>query len=256
MLVLRPGGVNAAVEESFPLLEVGTHTYTNVTVTTKSKTYVFILHSQGMTNLKVSELPPETLKTLGYAEPTPPKTNNAATEWAKQTIAKIEAPKLKNVETQLQDTWNRSGVAEMLPFKVPEFNEKFLVQLAGASVVLYLFNCFCWMLICRKTGHKPGLLVWLPLLKLFPMLKAARMSAWWFLGFLLPGLNVIAYIIFCFKIADARGKTALIGFLMVLPVLNLLPFLYLTLSDGVPSESRPQKDKKEKRVEIMTLETA
>ena len=255
VLVLWPGSMRAATEESYPLLQIGTHTYTNVTVTTKSKTYVFILHSQGMTNLKVSDLPPETLKTLGYAtEPTPPpQTNNAATAWAKQAIAKIDAPKLKDVETQLKEEWNRSGVAAKLPFQVPELTQQLLLEVLGLFFVIYLFHCFCWMQICKKAGHNPGILVWVPLFQLIPLLKAARMSGWWFLGFLVPGLNAIAYIIFCFKIADTRGKTAFVGLLLLLPVTNFLAFLYLAFSNGVSSEPAPQK---EKRVEIMTLETA
>src|SRR5437764_116939 len=58
----------AALEQSFEMLQVGTATYHNVTVTTKNKNYVFILHSKGMTNLKVSDLTPELRAKLGYED--------------------------------------------------------------------------------------------------------------------------------------------------------------------------------------------
>ena len=59
----------AGMEQSFEMLRIGTKTYKNVTVTTKSKDYVFLLHSAGMANIKVSELTPDELEKLGYTTP-------------------------------------------------------------------------------------------------------------------------------------------------------------------------------------------
>jgi len=39
--------------------KLGQHTYRNVTVTTKSKNYIFIMHSTGMENIKLAEVPPD-----------------------------------------------------------------------------------------------------------------------------------------------------------------------------------------------------
>src|SRR5215472_12587656 len=86
--VLADLPASALPEETFSLLEVGSHTYRNVTVTTKSKNYIFILHSSGMTNIKVSELPADISEKLGYAAAVPKVQTNNATVWAKQTMAK------------------------------------------------------------------------------------------------------------------------------------------------------------------------
>ena len=59
----------AATEESFAVLRVGNHTYQNVRVTTKGKDFIIIAHSGGITSLKLSQLPPQILKKLGYAVP-------------------------------------------------------------------------------------------------------------------------------------------------------------------------------------------
>jgi len=242
----------AASEEKYALLKVGTHTYTNVTVTTKSKSYVFIFHSQGMTNFKVSELPPETLTLLGY-KVEEPKTNNTASAWAKQAMTKVDTAKLKKVEAQLQEALQSNPTLAKVPVKIPELTPSFLLAFAGVMLVLYLFFSFCCMLICKKAGTEPGILVWLPLLKLFALLKAARMSGWWFFAFLVPGLNLLAQIIWCFKIADARGKTAFVGILLILPVTSLFAFLYLAFSNGAPVA---EEETKPRRMELMTLETA
>ena len=55
----------------------------------------------------------------------------------------------------------------------------------------------------RPAGQR---LVWLPWLKLLPLLRAAGMRPWWLVTTLVPGINVITYVVWSFKIARARGK--------------------------------------------------
>jgi hypothetical protein len=121
----------------------------------------------------------------------------------------------------------------------------------GIALVVYLFHCYCCMLICQKTGNPPGLLVWVPVLQLLPLLRAAGMSGWWFLAYCVPGLNIVAQILWCLNIAKARGMTVWFGVLLLLPVTNLLAFLYLAFSEGPPAEEEGEPGPK-----IMTLEAA
>ena len=74
-------------------------------------------------------------------------------------------------------------------------------------------------------------LVWLPLFKQIPLLRAAGISPGWFLAILIPPVYFIVYIVWSFKIARARGKSPFVGLLLLLPVLNVLAFLYLALAD-------------------------
>ena len=46
-LLIVPFGAIGAIEQTFDMLQIGTRTYKNVTVTTKAKDYIFILHSAG-----------------------------------------------------------------------------------------------------------------------------------------------------------------------------------------------------------------
>src|SRR5215471_2530409 len=62
-----PLGARALTEEAFDVLQIGTKTYKNVTVTTKAHDYIFILHSAGMANIKVSDLTPTLKEKLGYS---------------------------------------------------------------------------------------------------------------------------------------------------------------------------------------------
>lgn len=249
LLLFQPFGAGASLEQSFDLLQIGTSTYRNVTVTTKSKSYIFILHSKGMTNVKVSDLPADVRTALGYEDPAAPhlKTNTPAA-WARQTLSKIESPQVLKFQEQLAG-WCQPG---QLAAKVhlPQLSQNAEILAVGALIALYLLHSYCCLLICRKTGSEPGVLIWVPLLQLIPLLKAARMSSWWFLGFLVPGLNLVAPVLWCVRITQARGKTWLVAFLLIVPFSSPFAALYLAFSGG----RRARKD--DRRVEIMTLEAA
>jgi hypothetical protein len=261
------------VEEKFDVLQTGSRTYTNVTVTTKAKNYIFIHHATGMASIKPAELPLEIQDQLGYAPGggTKPPTNTA-TAWAKREIAKINVPEVKEIEKQINQKINGPPPALAA---IGLIGPALIVAVLGIALLLYLFGCYCWMLICRKTGNPGGILVWLPILQIFPLLRAAGMSAWWFLAYLAPDLNVVAPILrsynpilalgmvisttllcvlatvlFCFNIARARGKSAWVGFFLLLPITNLFAFLYLAFSNGASREEDQEPESK-----IMTLQT-
>ena len=113
----------------------------------------------------------------------------------------------------------------------------------GILLLIHLIWSYCYAQICKKAGTQPGVLVWLPILQFISLLRAARMSGWWFLALFVPLLNVVIGIVWCFKIATARGKSALVGLLLLLPITNLFAFLYLVFSDGAPDQA-PRREKR------------
>jgi hypothetical protein len=248
LLLLLPGNLGAA-EEKFDVLQIGTQTFSNVTVTTKAKQYVFLLHSAGMASIKVSQLPPEVLEKLGYTTPAAKVTTNTAVVWAKQEIAKINTPQVRELGKQLGQKWRGKPLAALSAIGL--IGPRLIVAVLGIALLLYLFQCYCFMLICRKTGQRPGILIWLPVAQVFPLLRAAGMSGWWFLALLVPVLNLVASVLWCFKIAKARGKSVWVGVLLVLPITSLFAFLYLAFSNGVASDEDEEPEPK-----IMTLQAA
>ena len=248
MVLMQPTGAKGATEQTFDVLQIGTQTYSNVTVTTKAKTYVFLMHSSGMANIKVADLPQDVKDKLGYVDEKAKARTNAASAWAKQTVARMETPQVKEMERQVEQRWRA-----YFPTGLPTWGSIDKTRLAivsGIALLLYFGFCYCCMLICKKTDKKPGALVWLPLLKQFPLLRAAGMSGWWVLSYLLLVPIPIVAIIWCFKIAKACRMSAWVGLLLVLPVTNLFAFLYLAFSDGAPKKEEPR------RVEVMSLDLA
>ena len=249
ILLFGTCGANAALEQTFDVLQIGATTYRNVTVTTKSKNYVFLLHSQGMTNIKVADLPLNVLIKLGYPDPAAaPAKTSASSAWASQTLSKIDVPQMKQCEQRLKD-WSADGIAKT-GLNLPALNERNIFIGALALLAFFLFHSYCCFLICAKAGSKPGVLVWLPFLQLLPLLKAASLSPWWILGFLIPGINLIAQVLLCIKLTQARGKSFLVALFLIFPLSSPFAAMYLAFSGG-----RPRK-REDRRVEIMTLEAA
>jgi hypothetical protein len=288
----------AAADPTFPLLKVGDHTYTNVTVTSKARNYIFIVHAGGMVNVKVADLPPDIRTNLGYsaeisetnaaiaptpvaiptptptpkpAEPAPasqapiatapkqtsplpaksavPPPSKPSTAPAPGTKTPMVAPnkstgssttnaapsgimdKLSKIQTTAQQL-GRTWLAKLPPrFQhLPRLTPVIKYACLGGAVLFYLFLCSCFNGICTKAGQPPGILIWVPILQFLPLLRAAAMKPIWFIAFLIPGLNLVAYVVWSFKIAKARGKGPAVALLLLLPVLNLFGLAYLGFS--------------------------
>ena len=46
------------------------------------------------------------------------------------------------------------------------------------GLAFYLFYCVCYKRICEKCGVAPGVLVWIPIVQLVPLLQVAKMPVW------------------------------------------------------------------------------
>jgi hypothetical protein len=218
-----------------------------VTVTTKATNYIFILHSEGMTNLKLAELPLEVREELGYAPPSKPKTvATAASDWAQNTVTKLESPQVKVIEQHIKEKWQAKMPNGIYSLKSVGYS--WLIGIAVCLLLCHLFFSYCRMLICQKSGSTAGPLVWFPVLNFIPLLKAAAMNRWWFLAWFVPILNIVMAVMWAFKIVKVRGKHEVVAVFLILPIINIFAFLYLAFSDGRPKETRI--------VEIMTLEAA
>jgi hypothetical protein len=239
-------GMAGASEDRFDRLQVGTQVYTNVTVTTKAKKHIFIFHTGGISSIKTVELPLAAQRQLGFSSAEPPKpATNTSAAWVKREFAKINVPQFSQLNQKLG--WKPSWEL----FAKNLLASKIVFVVLGIMLLVYLFHCYCCLLICQKTGNPPGPLVWLPVLQLLPLLRAAGMSNWWFLAYCVPVLNIVAQVLWSFNIAKARGKSAWVGLMLVLPGTNLFAFLYLAFSNGAPAEEEEESEPK-----IMTLEAA
>lgn len=256
--------LTAQAELKLPTLQTKQGTYTNVVVTGKSETDIYIRHERGIGNVKLEDIEDDdALVALGLKAP-PVKVelvtntvNGVVTVTTNEPPATAESS-TAHYQQQLREKW------EQLQRYRPALELTSGLLALAVLLVFHLFFSFCLKLICVKAGSEPGFAVWLPGLQVIPALRAAGMSLLWLLPTVLclvvvlslplvsrfdsPALagvvfsvvlvwlavtlilNWLAQIIWCFKITSARGKSILVAILLLLPVLNVLAFLYLAFS--------------------------
>lgn len=215
-----------AVDVQLPLLKIGTDVFTNVTVYQMTPTDIFVRHERGFGNAKISSLDDNTLRLLGL------KTANSEAASSGATISKgISADAVKTALASVNLNLPANSPANDLVKQV-KASPQLLYGLLAGLVVGYLFYCYCLHRLCINAGTKPGLLVWLPILQMFPLLRAARMPVWWIIIFCLPLINVLAHLLWCARVSRACGKGMLAGLLLFLPLTNIVALLYLAFAGG------------------------
>ncbi len=233
--IARYGMAGTAPEVKFDVLETKTGVYSNVTVTSRAEKYIMVLHAHGVGSIPVDALSQETKLELGYIKDKSATGVGGAKIFAKARESLSSIPKAQ----EYLQTWKEHPPT--IP-AMPQITPTTLYCVLGIILLLYLYFCRLASLICIKTGNKPGVLIWLPLLQMIPLFRAAGMSPLWFLALFIPLLNFLAQIIWCFKIAKARGKSPLVGFLLLLPVVSVFAFFYLAVSGEVTKEEeKPAK---------------
>ncbi len=210
-----------SADQYLPLLQTKTATYSNVTVTLKTPGGIHIRHSRGIGNVELEDLDKETQALLGYAVGT-----NAISESDESTFSFSEGW----LDTMAARVRSGAGTGRM-PMDIPmTLSPAWIAIVLFAGLLFHLFFSYCGRLICIKAGSDPGLLIWLPMLQVLPFFRAAGMSYWWLLGLFVPLLNFVVQILWCFKIVSARGKHVIWAVLFLLPLVNIVAFLYLAFS--------------------------
>jgi hypothetical protein len=119
------------------------------------------------------------------------------------------------------------------PVHLPAFNHGFMfaVGLVAVLALCYLFMCYCAARICEKCGTNPGLLIYIPILNVIPLLQAGGLSGWLLFLFFVPGLNLVLGLIMWARICRARGKSSWLCIVMYIPPVNIVLMLYLAFSE-------------------------
>ncbi len=215
---------NTGVDEKLDSLRAGTNLYLKVTVLNKTRNDLFISHAQGMASVKVRDLDAGTQLKLGYQVEAPRQT-------AVQKV--MEASNLNKLEDDPRVQQITEEIASRAEPHLEILDQNMIYGIVGFIILSYLLFSFLCRCICTKTSNPPSPLIWLPFFKQIPLFKAAGMSGWWILSNFVPGLFLIAYVIWSIKIAQSRAKCVVWGVMLLLPVTNILAFLYLALStDG------------------------
>ena len=99
------------------------------------------------------------------------------------------------------------------------------------GLALYFFSSFCFKRICEKCGVTPGVLVWIPIVRLVPLLEAAKLPVWMIILFIFPLANLVVFFMMWAKICVARGRSGWLVLLFLVPIANLVLIPYLAFSE-------------------------
>ena len=221
VLLLGIASPAIGADKAITLLQTSKARYTNVFVTTdKGGTNIYIRHDGGVVNIKIGDLPPDVQRRLGYATPEEGLSSQASR--ILHRVAKFASFKM---------TRSPGGATVKVDDLEIQLTSADIIGIAVCTSVAYVIFCSCSLLLCRKIGKEPGLLIWIPILQIFPLLRAAGMSWRWSLTFFVPVLNLVAWMGWCVNIAISRRKSLWWALLLILPGTNVFAFVYLALSN-------------------------
>ena len=98
-------------------------------------------------------------------------------------------------------------------------------------LAIYIFTCFCYKLICQKTGKEPGGIIWIPVVRYIPLMQVAKMPEWLVVLLLVPFANLVVFILMWAKVCEARGKSPWLVILWFIPIVNIAFLPYLAFSE-------------------------
>jgi hypothetical protein len=246
----KPDGALAAspLHATFETLTIGGHTLYRATVFERTADMVYLKHDGGLLGTRVAELDGTTRRLLGYDVPA-------------DAIIAERSPRFGrgNWEAQAEEMTAAMGGWANLGSAMEEGRGVGLglwvlgvMVVVGLVVHLFISGLLC--MICRKADSAPGFMIWLPVLQVFPLLKAAGMSRRWpfaivilsLLGTFLAGfsfelallislcsslLGLGLWIAWSIKICLARGKSPIWAVALLLPGLNFVGLVYLAASE-------------------------
>lgn len=251
LLSVKPA--SAQEGERFEMLQIGSVTYSNVAVMSKTATHLVFTHSMGLCSLKLSDLDQTALNDLGY-DPQ-----------GRAVTRKVVAPDLSEIEIDPRVAEMQGKFAKDLQDKFGAIARNVLLGIGILLVLGYLFFCFCCVLICRKAGVPAPFISWVPGMQVWALMRAAGLPRWSvsalfaphiFSGmaqYLLPEditlsspkmITFIAFaiisviislatsIIWAIRICRARNKNPWLAFFLLFPLTGPFVFLYLAFSNG------------------------
>lgn len=114
---------------------------------------------------------------------------------------------------------------------VRKFDTSVALGIVGALLLYFLFSCWCVKRICDKCDVKSLILVWIPVLNIIPLIRAAKLPLLTMLLLLIPIVNAVFLLVVWARICQERGKSGWLVILLFIPGANLCFIPYLAFSE-------------------------
>jgi len=121
-----------------------------------------------------------------------------------------------------------------------------------AFVAIYAYVAFTQFKIAQKCGCSDSAWwAWIPIMNTFLLFKMAGKPNWWFVLCLIPLVNIFVFAVLWIETAKAIGQSALMGFLVLIPILNFIALGVLAFSGSsyqVPPPSHAERPRQPESV--------
>jgi len=108
---------------------------------------------------------------------------------------------------------------------------KMIYIFLSISVIAYIWGVACfYKLACKTNNEEIAYMALIPILNIYLLVKIADFSAIYLLLFFIPIVNIIFYVFIFMRISAFIYKSAWLGILMIVPLLNFLVLTYLAFS--------------------------
>jgi class 3 adenylate cyclase len=97
-------------------------------------------------------------------------------------------------------------------------------------IALYIYLAHSFKVIADKTKTNDSYLAWLPIINIFYWVDMAKKPRWWYLMFLIPGVNLVFMTLTWMEMASLLNKSKWLGILVLIPGVNLAYVGYLAYS--------------------------
>lgn len=131
-------------------------------------------------------------------------------------------------------------VGELPPWAVP----------AATAVLALIALAGCWR-VYRKAGQ-PGWGVLVPLYNLFLLVRIANCSVWWFILLLVPGVNLVIFVLLCIQVSRNFDRGLIFG--LGLAFLGVLFYPLLGFSRARYQPFGPSSEEIEAELAAMKVE--
>ena len=103
----------------------------------------------------------------------------------------------------------------------------------------YLYFSFAQFKIAQKLGIANAFFAFIPILQTWQLVEIAGKSALWFVGCLVPFVNLVVFAILWMEAAKRVDKSPALGLLTLLPFVNLFTISLLAFGGASPQKDSP-----------------
>ncbi len=99
------------------------------------------------------------------------------------------------------------------------------------GIGVYAFFCFCLKRIVEKCGGDPGILIWIPIAQLIPLLNVVGWETWKIVLFFIPIVSLIFGVMLWIEVLKKLGKPPALVIMLFVPCVNFFFLPYLAFAN-------------------------